>query len=90
MQHPAEYVPGGAGREVGHQNANPDAEGAGQGEHRRGQEEGGAAEVGLGEVEAEAEGHERLVHHHRQEDGQQLGRCVLDTDGNTWYVNNKH
>ena len=61
LQHPVEDVPGGAGREVGHQDADPDAEGAGQGEHRRGQEEGGAAEVGLGEVEAEAEGHERLV-----------------------------
>ena len=54
-------VTGEAGREAGHGDPDGDAQGAGQGEHQVGGDEAPLAEAGLRHVQAEAEGHQRLV-----------------------------
>ena len=40
-----------------------------------------AAEVRLGNVEAEAEGYQGLVDHHSNEDVSEVGRFVLESNG---------
>ena len=76
-------VTGEAGREAGHGDPDGDAQGAGQGEHQVGGDEAPLAEAGLRHVQAEAEGHQRLVHHHGHEDGEQLVPVALHADGDT-------
>ena len=71
------------GGQVRHPDTDAHTDGAGDGEHDVGEDEALEAEVGLGDVETQTEGHDCFVDNDSYEDGDELGRVVLQSNGNS-------
>ena len=71
-------------RQIWYANSNPNPNGTSKWEQNVRDDEAPDVEFWLGDVEAKAKGHQRLVTHHCSEDSQQLAWGVLEADSNTW------